>query len=126
MAIRFRAATGWLDGSAWVFVLLALLTAVPAAFVLWFMNDALTRESDAARQRVLEANRGQLRLVRARLDPLWRAEAAGLNATGHPEQQFQQLMAAHRADGVLILDRDGAVAFPDRDPAHTPAGREIE
>ena len=71
-----------MDGSAWLFVLLALLTVLPAACVLWFMNDALTRESAASHQRVLEAYRGQLRLVRSRLDPIWRAHAASLNATG--------------------------------------------
>ena len=58
------------------------MTFVPAACVLWFMNDALTRESDASQRRVLEAYRGQLRLVRARLDPLWRAHADTLNADG--------------------------------------------
>jgi two-component system, OmpR family, phosphate regulon sensor histidine kinase PhoR len=126
VAIKFRTPAGWLDGSAWVFVLLALLTLVPAACVLWFMNDALTRESDASRQRVLEAYRGQLRLVRARLDPLWRAHAASLDAAGDPEQQFQQLTVTHAADGVVLLDRDGGVTFPDRDAGHSRQGREIE
>ena len=56
------------------------------------MNDALTRESAASHQRVLEAYRGQLRLVRSRLDPIWRAHAASLNATGvRPEQRFAAL-----------------------------------
>src|SRR4029079_4486469 len=64
-----------LDGSVWLFVLLALLTLLPAGCVLWFMNDALARESAASHQRVLEAYRGQLRLVRSRLDPIWRAHA---------------------------------------------------
>jgi signal transduction histidine kinase len=126
VAIKFRTPAGWLDGSAWVFVLLALLTLVPAACVLWFMNEALARESDASRQRVLEAYRGQLRLVRARLDPLWRAHAASLDAAGEPEQQFQQLTVTGGADGVLILDRDGVVTFPDRDAGRTRQGSEIE
>ena len=126
VAIKFRTPAGWLDGSAWVFVLLALLTLVPAACVLWFMNEALTRESDASRQRVLEAYRGQLRLVRARIDPLWRAHAASLDAAGEPEQQFQQLTVTRGADGVLILDRHGVVTFPDRDAGHTRQGSEIE
>ena len=126
MVIKFRTPAGWLDGSAWVFVLLALLTLVPAACVLWFMNDALTRESDASRQRVLEAYRGQLRLVRARLDPLWRAHAASLDAAGDPEQQFQQLTVTHTADGVVLLDRDGGVTFPDRGAGHSRQGSEIE
>ena len=47
-----------------LFALLVLMTIVPAAFVLWFMNAAVTAESESARQRVREAYRGQLRLVR--------------------------------------------------------------
>jgi signal transduction histidine kinase len=77
--ITLRTPGGWLNGSAWLFVLLALLTVLPAAFVLWFTSDALTREAAGAQQRVLEAYRGQLRLVRARLDPIWRAHAAQLD-----------------------------------------------
>ncbi len=114
MGIKFRTSAGWFDGGAWVFVLLALLTCVPAACVLWFMNDALTRESDVSQRRVLEAYRGQLRLVRARLDPLWRAHASTLNADGPAERQFEHLMAAHAADGIVFLNRDGAVTYPDR------------
>ena len=126
MVIKLRTPAGWLDGSAWVFVLLALLTLVPAACVLWFMNDALTRESETSRQRVLEAYRGQLRLVRARLDPLWRAHAASVDAAGDPERQFQQLIVGQMADGVVFLDRDGVATFPDRDAGHTREGRDLE
>ncbi|MEO8257532.1 MAG: ATP-binding protein [Acidobacteriota bacterium] len=121
MVIKLRTPAGWLDGSAWVFVLLALLTLVPAACVLWFMNDALARESETSRQRVLDAYRGQLRLVRARLDPLWRAHAGSVGAAGDPEQRFQQLIVGQTADGVILLDRDGGLRFPDRDAG---AGRE--
>jgi hypothetical protein len=91
----FRTPAGWLDGSAGAFVLLALLTLVPAASVLWFMNEALARESEASRQRVLEAYRGQLRLVRERLDPLWRVHAASLDgagADGAPQRHFDRLI----------------------------------
>jgi signal transduction histidine kinase len=109
-----------------MFVLLALLTFVPAACVLWFMNDALIRESDASQRRVLEAYRGQLRLVRARLDPLWRAHAGTLDGNGPPEQRFERLMVAHAADGVVLLDRDGAVTYPDRGAASRDGNAEIE
>jgi signal transduction histidine kinase len=98
------------------FVLLALLTLVPAASVLWFMNEALARESEASRQRVLEAYRGQLRLVRERLDPLWRVHAASLDgagADGAPQRHFDRLIAEGNADGALVLGADGTVAYPD-------------
>jgi hypothetical protein len=74
-----------LEPGGWLLVLLVLLTLLPSAGVLWFMNAAVTSESAAAQQRVMEAYRGQLRLVRARLDPLWRAHVAKLDATGSPE-----------------------------------------
>jgi len=135
--ITLRTPGGWLDGSAWLFVLLALLTILPAAFVLWFANDALTREAAGAQQRVLEAYRGQLRLVRARLDPIWRAHAAQLDesvvsgfvgapkpngeggsrtaiAESTPAQRFQQLITDEIADGAVLLTPDGGVAYPDR------------
>jgi two-component system, OmpR family, phosphate regulon sensor histidine kinase PhoR len=115
VAITRRTPGGWLDGSAWLFVLLALLTVLPAACVLWFMNEALTRESAASHQRVLEAYRGQLRLVRSRLDPIWRAQAASLNAkAGSPEQRFNRLITSERAEGAILLTPDGAVEYPDR------------
>lgn len=115
MAIKLRGPGGWLDGSAWLFVLLALLIVLPAACVLWFMNDALTRESAASHQRVLEAYRGQLRLVRSRLDPIWRAHAASLNAEADtPERHFEQLIDDELVDGALVLGTDGAVLYPTR------------
>ena len=94
MAIKLRTPGVSIDASAWLFVLLALLTVLPAACVLWFMNDALTRESAASHQRVLEAYRGQLRLVRSRLDPIWKAHAATL--VGLLPQTFDNRLRAAR------------------------------
>ena len=59
-------------------VLLVLLTVLPAMGMLWLMNRAAAMETAAGQQQVLEAYRGQLRLVRSRLDPIWRAHAARL------------------------------------------------
>ena len=99
--------------TARLFALLVVLTIVPAAFVLWFMNAAVTAEGEAARQQVREAHRGQLRLVRARLEPLWRGHAARLSAAGTPDERFERLVAAGEADGVIVLDAGGGVVFPD-------------
>ncbi|HZI79468.1 MAG TPA: hypothetical protein VFD69_08140, partial [Vicinamibacterales bacterium] len=93
--------------------LLVLLTLVPAAFVLWFMNAAVTAEGESARQQAREAYRGQLRLVRARLDPLWRAHAARLAVPGGPAERFERLVAGDLAEGVVLLDAAGHVVFPD-------------
>ena len=93
--------------------LLVLLTLVPAAFVLWFMNAAVSAENESARQRVQEAYRGQLRLVGARLDPLWHAHTARLAVPGAPHEQFERLVTSGVAEGVVMLDDAGAVVFPD-------------
>ena len=98
-----------------LFSLLVLLALVPAGFVLWFMNAAVTAESESARQRVREAYRGQLRLVRARLDPLWRAQAGKLVVAGTPVERFERLVTAGLAEGLVLLDARGAVVFPDDD-----------
>ena len=36
---------------------------LPTASVLWFMNEAMTAQLAAAREKVTEAYRGQLRLI---------------------------------------------------------------
>jgi signal transduction histidine kinase len=97
------------------FALLVLLTIVPAAFVLWFMNAAVSAENESAQQRVREAYRGQLRLIRERLDPLWRAQAMRLGVAGAPAERFDQLATNGVAEGVVVLDAAGAVVFPDGD-----------
>ena len=58
------------DRTTWL-VLLALTLGVvlPAACVIWFMTEAAANQADAARQRVSDALRGQLRLLRERSMP---------------------------------------------------------
>jgi signal transduction histidine kinase len=96
-------------------VLLVLLTALPAMGMLWLMNRAAAIETTAGQQQVLEAYRGQLRLVRSRLDPLWRAHAAHLEeGDATPEDRFTRLVTQEQADGVLVLDDNGTLLYPDR------------
>jgi signal transduction histidine kinase len=96
-------------------VLLVLLTVLPAMGMLWLMNRAVAMETTAGQQQVLEAYRGQLRLVRSRLDPIWRAHAAHLEEGGAtPEQRFTRLVTQEQADGVLVLGDDGTLLYPDR------------
>ncbi len=86
------------SSGARVIALLVVLTVLPAACVLWFMTAALENDAAAAQQRILGAYRGQLRLVRSRLDGLWRTQATA------PDD--------HRRSGA------GVRAFD-----HQPAGR---
>ena len=96
-------------------VLLVLLTVLPAMGMLWLMNRAVATETAAGQQHVLEAYRGQLRLVRSRLDPIWRAHAEHLEeGDATPEERFTRLVTQEQADGVLVLGGDGTLLYPDR------------
>ena len=108
------------DRSAWVMLLFVLLgVLLPTGCVLWFMNEAARSQADEARRSVEEAYRGQLRLVRDRVDSFWRTRAAVLQAksgewTG---PDFPRILAASGADSVVLLDPQGAVQFPAPLPA---------
>jgi signal transduction histidine kinase len=53
--------------------------------------------------------------VRSRLDPIWRAHAAGLNiGAGSAEQRFESLITGESAEGAILLSPDGAVEYPQR------------
>src|SRR4026209_2900280 len=96
-------------------ILLVLLTVLPPVGMLWLMNRAAAMETTAGQQQVLEAYRGQLRLARSRLDPLWRAHAAHLEeGEATPEERFARLVTKEQADGVLVLGNNGALQYPDR------------
>jgi signal transduction histidine kinase len=114
VSLPLRPPADWLDRGTSLFVLLVLLTLLPAGFVLWFMNEAVTTQSAAARRSVTEAYRGQLRLVRSRVDAHWIAHAASLQGSGNPEQRFARLIQDEIADGVVLLNPDGSVAYPDQ------------
>jgi signal transduction histidine kinase len=98
----------------WLVGLLVLLTLLPAAFVLWFMNEAVQVQTEARRRVALEGYRAQLRLVRSRVEARWDAQAAQLNGTGDPAARFARLMQEDKGDGAILLDEFGLIAFPDR------------
>ena len=79
-------------------VLLVLLTVVPAMGMLWLMNRAAAIETAAGQQQVLEAYRGQLRLVRSRLDPIWRARAAHLEEGDVRQRNGLRLVTQEQAE----------------------------
>ena len=110
--------------SPWAFVPLAALILLPAAILLWFANGAIATQTAAARQRVLDAYRGQLRLVRPRIDTHWRVHAAALDATGTPEDIFRR--AVENADGAVVVDDNGDVVFPMRTARRTEPGLMLE
>jgi len=119
----------WLPDGAWLFGLLTLLVVLPTACILWLLTEAVATEGASARQQILEAYRGQLRLGRSRVDAHWREFAESLQGTEPPARQFARLIAERQADGAVILDADGQVAFPDltaTDPARSDLARRFD
>jgi signal transduction histidine kinase len=119
----------WLPDGAWLFGLLALLVVLPTACILWLLTQTVAREGESARQQILEAYRGQLRLGRSRVDAHWAEFAERLEGPSSPARQFARLVAEHQADGAVILDADGQVAFPDvaaTDPATSALARRFD
>jgi signal transduction histidine kinase len=122
MRLRLRRSWEWPGRDAWPLLLLLLAVLVPTGFLLWFMSDAITQQSDVSRHMALESTRGQLRLLRARLDLLWRSHAdrlgherpSGAEQPGPPtvEQRFAQLLLKGGFDGAIVFDGDGRAVFP--------------
>jgi signal transduction histidine kinase len=116
--MRFGAklGSGGHDRGLWPVLLLMLVAVlVPTAGVLWFMSQAVNQQRDVARQRLSEAYRGQLALLRDRLDSYWEQRAARLsNRPAHdaPSMVFQQTISGGLADSVVYLAPDGSVAYP--------------
>ena len=104
---KFRGAIR--DRAAWLApLLLPLGVLAPTVCVLWFMNDAVRTQATAARQRVTEAYRGQLWLIRDRIDGYWSGRSAALQAiSGGSAADFPR--AVEGKDSVIFLDAGGAL-----------------
>jgi signal transduction histidine kinase len=116
MRIRLPLGSTIQDRSSWL-VLLALLFGVlaPAAAVIWFMNEAMVNQEDASRQRVSEAYRGQLRLLRDSIDADWKARAIDLaRVDGTGASAFRRAVLTGRADAMVFLAPDGMLDYPAR------------
>src|SRR5689334_17684887 len=89
------------------------------------MNEAISTQAAAARQQVLEAYRGQLRLVRSRIDGYWRERATTLDGSGPAETRFLKVIADGTAEGLIVLGANGLIDYPDNSrPGSTEAALE--
>jgi signal transduction histidine kinase len=116
-----------LGGGRWLaplFLLIGVLT--PTACVLWFMNVAVNNQRDASRRTLSEAYRGQLALLRDRVDAYWALRASDLEREtreGSAPTVFERVVKLGLADSAVVMGRapypsvTGAIAA---DPA---AGR---
>jgi hypothetical protein len=92
-----------------------LAVSIPTACVLWFTNQTIHIQRETARQKLMEAYRSQLALVRDRLDAYWdkrRTELDLLATRGEAPAIFARAVSSGAADAVICLNRDGSVAYP--------------
>ena len=99
---------------AQLLALLLVAVVVPSACVLWFMNEAVTNQAVATQRTVVDAYRGQLRLVRGRLNEYWRSHATELESglTADAAADFARLVTNRAADSVILFHPDGLPLYP--------------
>ncbi len=107
----------------WPVLLLVLVAVlVPTAGLLWFMSQAVNQQRDVARQRLSEAYRSHLALLRDQLDSYWEKRATSLAI--HADQAaapavFQRMVQSGLADSIVYLAPEGSIAYPQ--PIERPA-----
>lgn len=116
MNLRSQFAGTGHDVNQWLVLLfLAIGVAAPAACVLWFMNEAMTNQRDAAREKLAVAYRGQLQLTRDKLDADWEKRGSDLEREAESltaPAAFERAVRTALADAVICLNGDGSVAYP--------------
>jgi signal transduction histidine kinase len=103
-----------------LFLLVAV--AAPTACVFWFMNEAARSQAEAAKRSVTEAYRGQLRLLRDRMDSYWDARASALQQSSgaRTPADFRRMVAQGGIDSVIFLNADSSISYPIRLPQFAP------
>src|ERR1019366_3628611 len=102
-----------LGGGRWLaplFLLIGVLA--PTACVLWFMNAAVNNQRDASRRTLSEAYRGQLALLRDRVDAYWALRASDLEREtreGPAPAVFERVVKLGLADSAVVL---GPAPYP--------------
>jgi hypothetical protein len=108
------------DAGRWlVVVFLAIGVLAPTACVLWFLNVAVNNDRDASRRKLEEAYRGQLKLLRGRVDSWWDKRAADLereSRDGSGPVVFERLVTQGLADSVIVSGYPSLSAGAAADP----------
>jgi His Kinase A (phospho-acceptor) domain len=122
-----RTGTGYIRGQ-WPVLLLMAAVLLPTACVLWLMNEAIGNQRLLVRQRLGEAYRSQLSLVRDHLDAEWAVKAAALDEGETGGTAFLRIVNSGLADSAVILDSTGAPVYPAplRAPSTDPTAAQPE
>jgi signal transduction histidine kinase len=107
------------DVRAWpMLALLVMVVLVAVGCVLWFMREAMHNERVAVREKLVEAYRGRLALVRAQALDRWSRWRTQHESAGPAPANFARCLREHLADSVICFDDHGLIAYP-RGP-HSP------
>ena len=115
MSAKFRTTGGGMGyGSGlWPVLLSLLLVLIPTACVLWFLNEAVRNERLAFRQKLVEAYRDRLPVLRDRFDSYWQQQADALVAARTPgPAAFAACVGNGLADSVVCYDAAGQLLYP--------------
>ncbi len=111
------------DTGRWVVALFLLIGVLaPTACVLWFLDVAVHSDRDASRRKLEEAYRGQLKLLRGRVDSWWDKRAADLereSRQGSGPVIFERLVTQGLADSVIAPGYPTVTEGVAPDPAAT-------
>ena len=89
-------------GIAMLLLLMGVLA--PTVCVLWFMNQAARLQADSARQSITDAYRGQLWLIRDRVDGYWAGRGAVLQAMSEePLRDVMRSVSQGVADSIIFV-----------------------
>ena len=119
--MNLRRLTAWLRVTPrrefpFTMTVVILAVAIPTAGLLFFMNRAMNAEGERLHSDLTEARRHSLESVRNHirqaLEARLRAAAENANSSQPPPERFQAVMQHSEAAGCLILNAQGAVAFP--------------
>ncbi|MEO8352467.1 MAG: HAMP domain-containing sensor histidine kinase [Chthoniobacteraceae bacterium] len=97
--------------------LLLVIVLVAIGCVLWFMREAMGNERLAVRQKLADAYRGQLALVRERVEERWAHELARFDQEAPSAELFAKAAREGWADAVI---------FPGTYPRLDASGRNAE
>lgn len=103
------------DNDAWPVILLVVAVLVPALGLVWFMSAAMQNERWAARQKLIDAYRGQLEAAQVRWQEAWQSKTREVDdwaQTLDPADVFSRSVRSTWLDSVVVLDRSGRIVYP--------------
>lgn len=106
-----------------VLLLLLLAVLIPTVCLLWFMNEAMNNQRQAAAQQLTEAYRAQVSLIRERLERYWERSLAALEEQSRERSGgalFAQCVRSGLADSAICFGEGRQLSYPAPPAAPAP------